>query len=67
MTLKKRERDPKQGWARHRRNLDGRVRAIQKKLRCKARDESRWATTETESLRSMNNALSLEEDGINWS
>ena len=38
MTTKKREKHPKQGWAKHRRNLDGGSRYVQKKLRKGAKD-----------------------------
>ena len=35
----KRERDPRQGWAKHKRNFDGGARLNQKRLRRKAKKE----------------------------
>ena len=36
--MKKRERNAKQGWAKHRRNLDGGPRLIGKRLRKNAKE-----------------------------
>jgi hypothetical protein len=41
--MSKRERDSKQGWAKHKRNLDGGSRLIQKRLRRKAKAEIKAA------------------------